>query len=160
MPPRRPLPRTAPTRPDLVLFREVWRKAVRAGGHLRLPFPEASHATRARLQLYNALKAVREGAQRDDELLTAWETLEIVREGPSVLVIRPRTDGEIAQALTSALGIDPAELPRPSEVLTQAAPDAPATPSAAILALVEPAVAGEGSPANPSSPSTNPYYSR
>lgn len=154
---RRPVPRTAPTRPDLVLFREVWRKAVRAGGHLRLPFPAASHATRARLQLYNALKAVREGAQRDDELLTAWETLEIVREGPSVLVIRPRTDGEIAQAITSALGIDPTELPRPSEVLTQVAPVEPATPSAALLALIEPS-----SPSSPTSelPPSNPYYTR
>ena len=160
MPPRRPLPRTAPTRPDLVLFREVWRKAVRAGGHLRLPFPEASHATRARLQLYNALKAVREGSDRDEELLTAWETLEIVRESPTTLVIRPRTDGEIAQVLTSTLGIDPTELPRPSEALPQGPSNAPAAPSAAILALVEPAIASESSPANPSSPSTNPYYSR
>ena len=154
---RRPVPRTAAVRPDLVLFREVWRKAVRAGGHLRLPFPAPSHATRARLQLYNALKAVREGAQRDDELLTAWETLEIVREGPSVLVIRPRTDGEIAQAITSALGIDPAELPRPSEVLTQASPDEPATPSAALLALIEPS----SSPSPTSElPPANPYYTR
>lgn len=157
MPSRQSIPRTAPTRPDLVLFREVWRKAVRAGGHLRLPFPAASHATRARLQLYNALKAVREGAQRDDELLTAWETLEIVRESPSVLVIRPRTDGEIAQALTSALGIDPTELPRPSEVLTQAAPDEPATPSAALLALVEPP---SGASETPNTSPANPYYTR
>lgn len=157
MPPRQSIPRTAPTRPDLVLFREVWRKAVRAGGHLRLPFPAASHATRARLQLYNALKAVREGTDRDEELLAAWETLEIVRESPTTLVIRPRTDGEIAHAITSALGIDPAELPRPSEVLPQAAPDEPVEPSAALLALVEPA-AGENNPTNPSS--ANPYYTR
>lgn len=159
MSPRRPIPRTAPARPDLALFREVWRKAVRAGGNLRLPFPADSHATRARLQLYNALKGVREGSQSDPELLTAWETLEIVRESPSVLLIRPRTDGEIAQAITSALGIDPSELPSEAPApapVAEALPE-PAAPSAAILALIEP-------PSTPSQapdlPPANPYYTR
>jgi hypothetical protein len=90
---------------DTLLIRDAWRKAFREGG-LRFNFPDEAKAHRARMMFYAAVRQEKQG-KGDGELVRAAETLEIVfGETKNVLLMRPRQDNPIFQAISEAVGLD------------------------------------------------------
>lgn len=90
---------------ETLMLQDVWRKAYREPDGLALSFKTKSGATRARMQLYNAVKGQKSGKTMDDlELVHAAESLEIVWEGETTLRIRRRDKSDMIETLSEVLG--------------------------------------------------------
>lgn len=118
---------------EVLLLREVWRKALREGS-IPLVLGTEKQATRVRMQLYNALAGCRKGTVDDPELLEAWETCEVVRESSRKLVVRRKLLDDALQRVAQQAGIE----------MDALLPEAPAPAlSARLAALLSPAASDE-----------------
>lgn len=74
----------------------VWRLAYRTGQH-RIQLADAAECKRLRFALYNAVRAVRAGAQVDEELANAARECLVTAEGTTLVVqLRSRTSTMLA----------------------------------------------------------------
>lgn len=96
-----------------IALREVWRTALRKGS-VEITLSTSSKAHKLRFDLYAAVKEEKRGESEDLELMEAANTLEITKEG-STLIMRPKLSNETFQAIARATGmnldkvVDPAE---------------------------------------------------
>jgi hypothetical protein len=89
---------------EVLLLQDVWRQAYRKGT-LDLEFQTKAGATRARLQLYNAVRKQKAGEDMDDlELVHAAEQLEIVWNGETSIRLQKRADNDMMTGIAKALG--------------------------------------------------------
>lgn len=94
-----------------LLLRETWRKAwqrAQAGDTLQIVFRTESQAHKARMDLYKAVQAEKQGRSEDLELTQAAQGLEIVLhpEQRNILIMRDRGQGDIYTALQEATGLN------------------------------------------------------
>lgn len=146
-----------------LLLRETWRRAfhrAQEGGHLRIVFKAESHAHKARMDLYKAVQAEKQGKGMDLELIEASQNVEIVLAPGerNVLIMRHRSQSDIYSALQEATGlqletmVDP-ELARGAEDSLKELEKLGYSPSANVLPESElPQLSAEHKP--------NPFFDR
>lgn len=88
---------------EALFLRDIWRKAF-TEGTLELHFKTKAGAIRARLALYNAVKAGKQGSDEDPLINQAAEALEICISGPTSLIMRKRSESDYIKGLEEALG--------------------------------------------------------
>lgn len=104
------------------MMREVWRRAWREGGKT-LTFETPGDAQRCRMQLYNAVKKIKQGTEYDDPTLSAAaQGLEIVwgNAERTVLNMRRRDSNSMTRALLRELGAESMEEFEDPEIKAQA----------------------------------------
>ena len=87
-----------------LLMHAVWKKA-RADGYWSYTFDTEGKAKKFRLSLYNAVKAIRDGAVVDEEVLSAVVEC-IVRTDGGMVIVELRTNDEDLKAIAQNLGVD------------------------------------------------------
>lgn len=113
---------TAPKPKELVMMRAVWRMAWEQGGKT-LTFETPGDAQRCRMQLYNAVKKIKQGAEYDDLTLSAAaQGLEIVwgNVERTVLHMRRRDSNSMTRALLRELGAESMDEFEDPEIKAQA----------------------------------------
>lgn len=110
---------------ELLMLQDVWRKAWQEG-ELELTFRTKAGATRARLQLYNAVKSQKAGTDLEDmELVRAAEGLEIIKTSETSLRLQRKDGNDMMQGLAAALGrtvheyVDPAAAENAEKMLRE-----------------------------------------
>ena len=139
------------------LLQGLWRKAFGQDEPLAIPCKTASNATRMRFALYNAVRGVRTGKDKVDDLLRqATENCSIGfdPEDKSILIMQRKVMTEMMQTVAGILG-DAPELRKSEEQME----------AEASLALVTKKLSEGVSPAQPSVgdvglPRVTPYYTR
>jgi hypothetical protein len=89
---------------EMLMLQDVWRKAFREGG-LTIPFKFKGGATRARLQLYNAIRRFKTGEDAQDlEMVHAAEQLEIIWIDDHTIRLQFKAHNDMMESLAAVLG--------------------------------------------------------
>lgn len=139
------------------LLQGLWRKAFSQDEPLAIPCKTASNATRMRFALYNAVRGVRTGKDKVDDLLRrATENCSISfdPEDKSILIMQKKIMTEMMQTVAEILGDTP-ELKKSDEQME----------AEASLALLTKKLNEGVSPDQPTAadvglPRVTPYYTR
>lgn len=90
---------------ETLMLQDVWRQAYLRDEGLTIDFATKSGATRARMQLYNAVKRQKAGTDLDDaELSRAADELEIVWVGETSIKLQRKDKNDMMQSIQAALG--------------------------------------------------------
>lgn len=92
---------------ESLMLQDVWRKAWEQEDGLTINFKSKAGAVRARMQLYNAVKAQKTGKDLSDpELVRAAEQLEIVWLDEQTIKLQRRDKSDMLQGIMAVLGKD------------------------------------------------------
>lgn len=139
------------------LLQGLWRKAFGQDEPLEIPCKTASNATRMRFALYNAVRGVRTGKDKVDDLLRqAAENCSIGfhPEDKTILVMHRKVMTEMMQTIAGILGDSP-ELKKTDEQM-----EVEASQALLMKKLSEGVSADQPTAADVGLPRVTPYYTR
>ena len=139
------------------LLQGLWRKAFGQDEPLTIPCKTASNATRMRFALYNAVRGVRTGKDKVDDLLRrATENCSIGfdPEDKSILIMQKKIMTEMMQTVAGILGDTP-ELRKTDEQM-----EVEASQALLMKKLNEGVSADSPTAADVGLPRVTPYYTR
>lgn len=139
------------------LLQGLWRKAFGQDEPLTIPCKTASNATRMRFALYNAVRGVRTGKDKVDDLLRrATENCSIGfdPEDKSILIMQKKVMTEMMQTVAGILG-DAPELKKSDEQM-----EAEASLALLTKKLNEGVSADQPTAVDVGLPRVTPYYTR